>query len=328
MLNSIIRFRRNKKSAWVRDLLAENSLNIKDLILPIFIMEGNNQQVEIPTMPCIYRYSIDRAISYIKEAKSLGIKAIAIFPSIEREKKSFCGREAFNPDNLICKAIKEIKNQVDIGIICDAALDPYTIDGHDGITIGNEVANDETVELLVKQALVQAKAGCDIIAPSDMMDGKVAAIRKALDQANYQNVAIMSYAAKYASKLYGPFRDAVASRTSAHEIDKKTYQLDFRNRNDALLKIKQDIIEGADMIIVKPGMMYLDILRDAANNVLNPIFAYQVSGEYAMIKFASINGCFNYDQVLIESLISFKRAGATGILTYAALDAAKIIENY
>jgi porphobilinogen synthase len=325
MLNPVNRFRRNKKSEWIRDLVAENSLNISDLILPIFITEGVNQKIAIPTMPGVYRYSIDQAINYIKEAYSCGIKAIAIFPSIEREKKSSCASEAFNPDNLICRAVKEIKSKVDIGIICDVALDPYTLDGHDGIIIGSEVANDETVELLVKQALVQAQAGCDIIAPSDMMDGKVAAIRKALDHDGYQNVAIMSYAVKYASKLYGPFRDAVSSRTATYELNKLTYQLDYRNRNDAILKIKQDIAEGADMIIVKPGMLYLDILRDAANNFLTPLFAYQVSGEYAMLKFASMNGCFNYEQILIESLISFKRAGATGILTYAALDAARII---
>ncbi len=327
MIHSIARLRRNKQSAWVRDLVAQNCLNTSDLILPIFITEGKHQKIAIPTMPGIYRYSIDQAIDYIKEALSFGIKAIAIFPSIERGKKSSCAREAFNPDNLVCRAIKEIKSNIDIGIICDVALDPYTLDGHDGVVINGEVANDETVELLVKQALVQAHAGCDIIAPSDMMDGRVAAIRTVLDRENFQNIAIMSYAAKYASKLYGPFRDAVSSRSTTHEISKQTYQLDYRNRNDALLKIKQDIAEGADMIIIKPGMLYLDILRDAANNCLAPLFAYQVSGEYAMLKFASLNGCFNYEEILIESLISFKRAGATGILTYAALDVAKIISR-
>lgn len=321
------RLRRNKKNQWIRDLVCETSLEVTSLIWPIFIIEGNNIKEPILTMPGVYRFSIDLAVKAAIEAKNLGIPAIALFPSVNKNLKSDDAKEAFNKDNLICRAVKAIKDKVEIGIICDVALDPYTTHGHDGIVINNYVANDETIEVLIKQALVQADAGCDIIAPSDMMDGRVYAIREALDSENFINVSIMSYAAKYASKFYGPFRDAVGSRNNLSGADKRTYQLDPRNIKDAMIKIEQDVNEGADMIIIKPGMPYLDVLKEAANNFSVPFFAYQVSGEYSMMKFAADNGCFDFIDVLQESLLSFKRAGARGILTYGALDIAKILNN-
>lgn len=306
-------------------MIAENNLKVSDLIWPIFIKEGKNIKEPISTMDCVYRYSIDQAVIAIREARDLGISAIAIFPSIDSNLKTEDAKESFNPDNLVARAIKEIKDKVDnIGIICDVALDPYTSHGHDGLLIDNYVHNDKTLEVLVKQALMQAQAGCDIIAPSDMMDGRILAIREALEDASLVKTGILSYSAKYASKFYGPFRDAVGSRSSKNECDKKHYQMDFRNSKEAMRQIEQDIMQGADIVMVKPGMPYLDVIKAASDNFDIPIFAYQVSGEYAMLKYASAHNCFNYNDVLYESLIAFKRAGASAIFTYGAIEMAKI----
>lgn len=322
-----IRLRRNRKTKWMREMLAEKRLHVSDLILPIFLVEGKKVEETIKSLPDVKRLSIDMAVKKAKEARDLGIPAIMLFPVTLQKLKDETGSEAFNKNNLMCRAIKEIKKAVpDIGIICDVALDPYTIHGHDGVVDKTGyVLNDETVDLLCKQALVQAEAGADIISPSDMMDGRVAAIRDVLDDNGFSDVAIMSYAAKYASNFYGPFRDAVGSKNNLKNSDKKTYQMDFRNSNEALREIEQDVLEGADMIIVKPGMPYLDIIKIASQNFELPIIAYQVSGEYAMLKFAEKNNCLNFDQAMLESLIAFKRAGSTAIITYAAIEVAKLL---
>ncbi|AAU03997.1 porphobilinogen synthase [Rickettsia typhi] len=323
----IIRFRRNRKALWLRELIAESNLSISDLVLPLFVVEGHNVKQEIKTMPGIYRLSIDQIVETAKKAADFGINAIALFPSIDHSLKSDNADEAYNLDNLICRTIIEIKNaNIDIGIICDVALDPYTTSGHDGIVYHGEVDNDISVKALCNQALVLAKAGVDIVAPSDMMDGRIAAIREYLDKAGFINVGILAYAAKYASSFYGPFRDAVQSNKKNY-LDKSSYQIDVRNIKEAMLEIEHDIAEGADIVMVKPGMPFLDVIREAANNFNAKIFAYQVSGEYAMLKFAAEAGAINWERALIESLISFKRAGATGIFTYAAFEVAEVLKN-
>lgn len=320
------RLRRLRSAGWLREMVAENNITPSDLILPLFVIEGTNKQEPIESMPGVTRQSIDNAIETAKQAADLGIPAIALFPAIDSTLKNDEGSEALNPENLICRAVAAIKQHVpNIGIITDVALDPYTSHGHDGLidTNGN-ILNDETVAILCQQAHVQAKAGADIIAPSDMMDGRVFAIRNTLDTANMQNVAILSYAAKYASAFYGPFRDAVNS-DGALKGDKKTYQMNPANRQEAYRETQMDINEGADMIMVKPGLPYLDIVRDMKNTFQMPTFAYHVSGEYAMLKAAADNGWLDYETCLMETLMSFKRAGCDGILTYGAIDAAKIL---
>ena len=327
ILNNIARLRRNRQSPWLRDLLAETRLSTSDLILPIFLVEGNNIKQEITHLPDVFRFSIDLALEEARKARDLGIKAVILFSATSQNLKTDDGKEALNPNNLVCRTIAAIKTNVpEIGVICDVALDPYTTHGHDGILDKNGyVANDETVELLCKQAVVQARAGADIIAPSDMMDGRVAEIRLALDTEGFEKVAIMSYAAKYASNFYGPFRHAVGSSNNLQKADKKTYQMDFRNSKEAMREILQDEIEGADMLIIKPALVYLDIIKTAATNVDLPIIAYQVSGEYAMLKFAAANGAFDFEEALFETLTACKRAGATAIITYGAVEIAKKI---
>lgn len=309
-------------------MLAENNISATDLILPIFITEGSNIKEPINTMPDVFRYSIDQAEKVAKEACELGIKAIALFPCISEDLKTDDGNESYNQDNLICRTIRHLKNaSIKIGVIADVALDPYTTHGHDGILLDNEIDNDQTIEALQNQALVLAKAGADIIAPSDMMDGRIMGIRKTLEENNFGHLTIISYAAKYASNFYGPFRNAVGSQNLLGASDKKTYQIDIRNSKEARLEIELDIAEGADIILIKPGMPYLDIIKEASMNFDIPIFAYQVSGEYAMLKFASINNAIDFEKSLIESLICFKRAGARAIFTYGAIEAAQIINR-
>jgi len=322
-----IRLRRNRKTPWMRNLIAQTTLNAQDLILPLFVIEGKNISQKISHLPEVNRWSIDLAVKQAKIARDLGIPALMLFPVVDQKLKTADGREAFNAKNLMCNAVREIKKHVpEIGIICDVALDPYTSHGHDGIIDkSGYVLNDETVDLLCKQAVVQASAGCDIIAPSDMMDGRVLAIRSALDAAGFIDVAIMSYAAKYASNFYGPFRHAVGSVGNLKNSDKKTYQMDFRNSREAMREIEQDVIEGADMLIIKPALPYLDIMKEASQQTDLPLIAYQVSGEYAMLKFAAQEGCFDFLAATIESIIACKRAGATAIITYAAIEIAQNI---
>ncbi|WPY00650.1 Porphobilinogen synthase [Candidatus Trichorickettsia mobilis] len=321
-----VRLRRNRKAEWLRELVAETTISPTNLILPIFVIEGKNQQQEIKTMPGVYRYSIDKVIVTAKKAAKAGIKAIAIFPCIEQELKSDDADEAYNLDNLLCRTIRSLKNAgIDIGIICDIALDPYTTHGHDGI-VGDDgdVDNDKTVEALSNQALVLAKAGADIVAPSDMMDGRIAAIREGLDDEGFINVNILAYAAKYASSFYSPFRDAVGSSKGSY-LSKATYQMDIRNVKEAMREIEQDLMEGADMVMIKPGMPFLDVIHAAATNFESSVFAYQVSGEYAMLKFAALAGAINWQESMMESLIAFRRAGASAIFSYAALEFAEIL---
>lgn len=323
----IIRLRRNRKTPWLRELLAETSLSPADLVLPIFVVEGHNEKQEIKSMPGIYRQSIDQVVATTKQAKQAGIKAIALFPCIEQELKNETADEAYNLDNLICRTIRSIKNaNIDIGVICDVALDPYTSHGHDGIlNEEGDVDNDATLEALRNQALVLAKAGADIVAPSDMMDGRIMAIREELDRDGFINVNILAYAAKYASNFYAPFREALNNQKLF--LDKSTYQLDKRNIKEAMVEIEHDLQEGADMIMIKPGMPFLDVINAASSNFNTNIFAYQVSGEYAMLKFASIAGVLDWEACLLEALISFKRAGASVIFTYAALEAAQLLNT-
>jgi porphobilinogen synthase len=321
------RMRRVRSSAWSRRLVAENRLSVDDLIWPVFIREGENVAEAVASMPGVDRMSVDMALKAVGEAANLGIPAIALFPQTPADLKSDDAAEALNPENLINRAVRAIKKAVPhIGIITDVALDPYSSHGHDGLMENGQILNDATIDVLTKQAIVQAEAGCDIIAPSDMMDGRVGAIRTALDLAGHENVQIMSYAAKYASAFYGPFRDAVGSG-NALKGDKKTYQMDPANRAEALREVALDIAEGADSIIVKPGMPYLDIIRDVKDAFGVPTFAYQVSGEYAMIQAAAQNDWLDLERVMMESLLSFKRAGANGILTYFARDAAKLLKD-
>ena len=320
------RMRRNRRTLWSRRLVAENILTPADFIWPIFVTEGADTRVGVPSMPGVERLSVDLAVKAAEEAFRLGIPVIALFPYTDAALRSEDGDEALNRDNLVCTAVRAIKETVpEIGVMCDVALDPYTSHGHDGLLRDGEIVNDATVTVLVKQALVQAEAGCDIIAPSDMMDGRIGAIRQGLDAKGFTHVQIMAYSAKYASGFYGPFRDAVGS-TSALKGDKRTYQMDPANGDEALREAELDIAEGADMIMVKPGMPYLDILTRIKATFRVPTFAYQVSGEYAMIMAACQNGWLDPDKVILESLMAFKRAGADGILTYFAVDAAKRLQ--
>ena len=321
------RMRRNRQTNWSRRLIEENRLSVNDLILPIFITDGDKKTV-INSMPGVYRIPITQIIETVQEAKELGIPAIALFPETNTALKDEQGTEALNDKNLVCRATNLIKKNInDIGIITDVALDPYTSHGHDGLLKDNEILNDESVEILCKQAVIQAKAGSDIIAPSDMMDGRIALIRKELDKNGFKNTQIMSYAAKFASCFYGPFRNAIGSELNISKKSKKSYQMDYSNSDEALREVSLDISEGADMIMIKPGMPYLDIIYRVKSTFKMPTYAYQVSGEYAMIMAAINNKYLNKDKAIIESLSCFKRAGADGILSYFAIDAAKLIKQ-
>jgi len=321
------RLRRNRKAEWARKLVRENVLTAGDLIWPIFIIEGKGKREPISSMPLVERLSLDEAVRAAAEAAELGIPAIALFPYTDPGLRDPRGTEALNPQNLVCQACAAIKKEIpDIGLITDIALDPYTSHGHDGVMQGDEIVNDETVAILVAQALNQARAGADIIAPSDMMDGRVGAIRAGLDSEGFEMVQIMAYAAKYASAFYGPFRDAIGT-SAALTGDKRTYQMDPANSDEAMREVAQDIDEGADMVMVKPGLPYLDIIRRVKDNFSIPTFAYQVSGEYAMIMAAAQNGWLDGDKAMVESLISFKRAGADGVLTYFAPRVAKKLKG-
>jgi porphobilinogen synthase len=313
-----LRLRRNRKSDWTRRLVQENTLSSSDFILPIFLIDGKNKKEKIPSMPDVYRYTIDRISQIVDKAIKNKVPMVALFPKTKQIKKNELGTEALNEDNLVCKAILQIKKKYknEIGIMCDVALDPYTSHGHDGLIKNNEIINDETIEVLVNQSLLQAKIGCDVLAPSDMMDGRIKKIRSALDNEGLKNINILSYAAKYASSYYGPFRDAVGSKGSL-KGDKKTYQMDFRNTDEALREISLDIKEGADMVMVKPGMPYLDIIKSIKEKFRIPVFAYQVSGEYSLLSYA-INKKIIDKNAIYESLIAFKRAGANAIVTYYA----------
>ena len=327
------RMRRVRQTAWSRNLVSENQLSVSDLIWPVFVQPGEGKSDAVESMPGVYRYSIDRLIDSVREAHGLGIPAIAIFPQTDPSKKTENAEEAINPDNLVCQTVAAIKSEVpDIGIICDVALDPYTSHGQDGLVRDGIVINDESVEMLCEQALVQARAGCDIIAPSDMMDGRIGAIRSALDQAGFENVMIMSYAAKYASAFYGPFRDAIGSKSNlkAGNVSgggKQTYQMNPANTDEAIREVQLDITEGADMVMVKPGMPYLDIVQRVKSTFSVPTFAYQVSGEYAMLMAAVKNGWLDHEAVMLESLLGFKRAGCDGVLTYFAIEAARRLQQ-
>ena len=321
-----LRLRRNRKNDWTRRLVQENNLSVNDLILPIFVIDGKNKKESIKTMPDIYRYSVDKLPIIIDKAVKSKIPLVAIFPYTNSNLKNNFGHEALNENNLVCRAIRLIKKKYKnkIGIMCDVALDPYTSHGHDGLLSKGKILNDETVNILIKQSLLQAEMGCDVIAPSDMMDGRIGKIRKALDKKNFQDVQILSYAAKYASSFYGPFRDAVGSKNLL-KGDKKTYQMDFSNNQEALREIALDIKEGADMVMVKPGMPYLDIIKSVKENFKIPVFAYQVSGEYSLIK-NGINKKIINENSIIESLMAFKRAGASAIVTYFADKIANVLK--
>ena len=317
-----IRLRRLRKSKWIRDLVSETTISKNDLILPIFIREGKNKIDSIKSMPDVKRYTIDKLPIILKQVKKYKIPAVALFPYTSKNKKDKIGSEALNPNNLVCRSIRYIKEKFPtIGIMTDVALDPYTSHGHDGVIIDNKINNDATIKILVKQALLQAKMGCDIIAPSDMMDGRVGEIRKILDKNNFKDTSILSYAVKFASNFYGPFRDAVGSKPNLKK-DKKTYQMDFRNISESYREVALDINEGADMIMVKPGLPYLDVIGKIKNRFKIPVLAYQVSGEYSMIKNAIRKKLLD-EESIFESIISFKRAGACAIVTYFAIDIAK-----
>ncbi len=319
------RQRRLRASGWMRDLVRETTLSPADLIWPLFIIEGKNQRTQIKTMPGVERLSVDLAVKAAREAHKAGIPALALFPNTPDRLRNPDGSEAWNPDNLTCRALKAIKDKVpEIGLIADVALDEYSSDGQDGLVRNGEILNDETIAAMVRSALVQAEAGADIIAPSDMMDGRVGAIRQELDAAGHEHIAIMSYAAKYASSFYGPFREAVGSGKRLLG-DKKTYQLDFANSDEALREVAQDLEEGADMVMVKPGLPYLDIVRRVRDSFNVPVFAYQVSGEYTMLRLAGDAGAIDGKAAMLESLWAFKRAGAKGVLTYFALEAARAL---
>jgi porphobilinogen synthase len=321
------RMRRLRRHDWTRRLVAEHVLSPADLVWPVFIIEGEKTREPIASMPGVERLSIDLMVEAARKAAALGIPAIALFPRIDPAKKTEDGREAANPDNLVCRAVRALKKEVpEIGVLCDVALDPFTSHGHDGILADGDVHNDTTIDMLVQQALVQAAAGCDIVAPSDMMDGRVGAIRAALEEKGHHNVLIMAYAAKYASAFYGPFRDALGS-AKALVGDKRTYQMDPCNTDEALREVEMDIAEGADMVMVKPGMPYLDIVRRVKDEFGVPTFAYQVSGEYSMLCAAIEKGWLDRDRAVLEALIAFKRAGANGILTYFAVEAATLLKK-
>ncbi len=310
--------RRLRRSEWIRRMVREHTLSTADLIWPLFVADGQKSRVPVASMPGVERLSVDEIVREAERAAKLTIPCIALFPYTDPGLRDDDGSEALNPDNLVCRAIRAVKKEVpDIGVLCDVALDPYTSHGHDGLLRDGAILNDETVEMLVRQALVQAEAGCDIIAPSDMMDGRVGAIRQALDGGNFTDISIMAYAAKYASAFYGPFRDAVGSAKTLTG-DKRTYQMDPGNSDEALREVALDIEQGADMVMVKPGLPYLDIVRRVKDAFGVPTFAYQVSGEYAMLTAAAQNGWLDGDRAMMESLIAFKRAGADGVLTYFA----------
>ena len=318
-----LRLRRTRQYNWSRRLVKENSLSANDLIQPIFLIDGKNKRIPVKSMPNVFRYSIDRLAQEVDKSISNKIPMISLFPFTNHKLKNSLGTEALNENNLVCKAIKLIKKKYknSIGIMCDVALDPYTSHGHDGIMNNNKILNDETVEILIKQSLLQAEMGCDVIAPSDMMDGRIGKIRKALDKKNFKDIQILSYAIKYASNFYGPFRDAVGSKKNL-KGDKKTYQMDYNNRAEAIREVALDIKEGADMVMVKPGMLYLDIIKDVKENFKLPVLAYQVSGEYSIISNA-INKKLINKNATIEILTAFKRAGASAIVTYFANQIAK-----
>ncbi|VAX37794.1 Porphobilinogen synthase [hydrothermal vent metagenome] len=321
------RLRRPRQHDWSRRLVTENVLSVDDLILPLFVQEGKMTRTPVPSMPGVERLSIDFLVETVQEAAEIGIPAVAIFPATEDHLKTEDAAEAFRSENLVCRTVRAIKAaNLNIGVICDVALDPYSSHGQDGLVRDGEVINDKTVEALCKQSLVQAEAGCDIIAPSDMMDGRIGAIRKSLDAHHFEHVQILSYSAKYASAFYGPFRDAVGSSANLGSGDKRTYQMNPANADVALREVALDIAEGADMVMVKPGMPYLDIVYRVKQEFGLPTFAYQVSGEYAMLCAAAQNGWLNYEQVTLESLLAFKRAGADGVLTYFALDVARLLK--
>ena len=317
-----LRMRRNRKTDWIRRLVSEHNLSTNDLILPLFVKEGIKKKESIDSMPNVFRYSIDELARVVAKACKLKIPLIALFPYTERKKKDSQGKEALNKNNLICKALRNLKKEFknDIGIMCDVALDPYTSHGHDGVLKNGIIDNDLTIEILIKQSLLQAEMKCDIIAPSDMMDGRIGKIRNALDKKGFKDTQIVSYAVKYASHFYGPFREAVGSKKNL-KGDKKTYQMDFRNSSEALREVALDIKEGADIVMVKPGLPYLDIIRSIKDNFKIPIFSYQVSGEYSLIKNGIIKGIINKEAIL-ESLISLKRAGSNAIVSYFSLEIA------
>ncbi|WP_439375618.1 porphobilinogen synthase [Bradyrhizobium sp. DASA03120] len=326
-LDLTVRPRRNRKAEWARRMVRENVLTTDDLIWPLFLIDGNNKREQVASMPGVDRLSVDQAVREAERAMELTIPCIALFPYTDPSLRDEEGSEATNPDNLVCQAVRAIKKEFpEIGILCDVALDPFTSHGHDGLVSDGKILNDETVAVLVRQALVQAEAGCDIIAPSDMMDGRVAAIREGLDRAGLLDVQIMAYAAKYASAFYGPFRDAIGSAKTLTG-DKRTYQMDSANTDEALREVELDIAEGADMVMVKPGMPYLDVVRRVKDTFAMPTFAYQVSGEYAMIAAAGNNGWLDGERAMMESLLAFKRAGADGVLSYFAPQAAEKLRS-
>ncbi|MCP9627070.1 porphobilinogen synthase [Rhodopseudomonas palustris] len=326
-LDLTVRPRRNRKSEWARRLVRENVLTTDDLIWPMFVIDGDNKRAPINSMPGVERLSIDQVVRAAERAAKLDIPCVALFPYTEPSLRDEEGTEATNADNLVCRTVRAIKKEFpDLGVLCDVALDPFTSHGHDGLIQNGRILNDETVAVLVKQSLVQAEAGCDVIAPSDMMDGRIGAIREALDAAGFLDVQIMAYAAKYASAFYGPFRDAIGS-AKALTGDKRTYQMDPANTDEAIREVELDLAEGADMVMVKPGMPYLDIVRRVKETFAVPTFAYQVSGEYAMIAAAANNGWLDGERAMLESLLAFKRAGADGVLTYFAPQAAEKLKK-
>ncbi|MBJ57616.1 MAG: porphobilinogen synthase [Rickettsiales bacterium] len=321
----LFRARRLRKEKWVRSLVCETNLEPKNLILPIFITE-EKKSTDIIGMSGIKKYTVNHALEVVNKAKELGIKAIALFPEIQKNKKDILGKEALNNENLVCNAVRKIKSQIpDIGIICDVALDPYTISGHDGIVVNKKVHNDKTIELLCKQALVNVQAGCDIIAPSDMMDGRILSIRKYLEEQGFSDTIIMSYAAKFSSSLYEPFRNAISASRNLGKDKKRSYQMQYGNLEEALREVSMDIKEGADIILIKPGLPYLDVLHYVKKTFNYPTFSYQVSGEYAMIQNSIIAGTFKKEDIILEALSCFRRAGADAILTYFAIDAAQLV---
>ena len=322
------RLRRNRQTSWCRNLVSETDLNVNDLILPLFITEGKKIIEDINSLPSVKRYSVDSLLKKIEEIIELKIPAIALFPYIEKKLKTFDGKEAVNKNNLVCKAIREIKkNFPNLGIICDVALDPYTSHGHDGILKKNYILNDETIEILSEQAIIQADAGADIIAPSDMMDGRIGVIRDRLDNNGFNNTIILSYAAKFASNFYGPFRNAVGSSKSLGKTDKRTYQMTFNNSEEAIREVAMDINEGADMVMIKPALPYLDIISKVKRKFNIPVFAYQVSGEFSLLKLGGKQKILDYEKSLYETLIAIKRSGASAIFTYGAIDIAKILKK-
>ncbi len=321
------RARRLRSKKWIRNLIQETAFSVKDLIYPIFV-SYEKKSTEIKSMPGIFRYNLEEALDLALEAKELGINAVALFPEVPKKLKDENGSEALNKNNIICNLVEKIKtNAPSLGVICDIALDPYTLSGHDGILEDGKIINDKTVKILCEQALINSQAGCDIVAPSDMMDGRIVQIRNYLDKCNQEDTLIMSYTAKYASSMYSPFRDAISASTNLGIDNKNTYQMDASNIKEAIKEASMDIREGADILLVKPGIMYLDVLKEIKRNFNFPTFSYQVSGEYSMIKNAIISGTFKKEDILIETMICFKRAGADAIISYFALEIAQMLKN-